>query len=289
MRIRTVKPEFWRSEDIAALSIEDRLLFIGLWSYVDDSGIGVDRIAHICADLFAPDLEIDPPEVFARVTGGLQRLADRGMVVRYEAESRPFLYITNWKAHQRIDRPSKQRYPLPDMGKHGNPRTLHEDSASHPVNASPGTGEQRNRGTGEQGTEDQIKDLRTGSAVERVIDAEVIEDGPKTKAEPNRFEEFWTAYPRKVGKQKAVAKYKAAWNRSAQQEIIDGAHRLANDPNLPEQTFVPHATTWLERNGWEDEALPMRFRTSSDERLAVGMELAARAASRPKMINPFEN
>ena len=33
MRIRSIKPEFWRSDDITALSLEDRLLFIGLWSY----------------------------------------------------------------------------------------------------------------------------------------------------------------------------------------------------------------------------------------------------------------
>lgn len=131
--------------------------------------------------------------------------------------------------------------------------------------------------------------MPTGSAVARVIEAEVIEDEPKPKAEPNRFEEFWETYPRKVGKQKAIAKFKAAAKRATAQQIIDGARRLANDPNLPEQTYIPHPTTWLERNGWEDEALPQRFRTSSDERMAVGMELAARAASRPKMINPFEN
>lgn len=29
MRIRSTKPEFWRSDDIAALALEDRLLFIG--------------------------------------------------------------------------------------------------------------------------------------------------------------------------------------------------------------------------------------------------------------------
>jgi hypothetical protein len=29
MRIRSIKPEFWRSDDIARLSWDDRLLFIG--------------------------------------------------------------------------------------------------------------------------------------------------------------------------------------------------------------------------------------------------------------------
>ena len=33
MRIRSIKREFWRSQDISRLEIEDRLLFIGLWSF----------------------------------------------------------------------------------------------------------------------------------------------------------------------------------------------------------------------------------------------------------------
>ena len=66
MRIRSIKPEFWRSPDISDLAIEDRLLFIGLWSYVDDNGVGQDRVSTICADLFADDLSRDPREGFRR-------------------------------------------------------------------------------------------------------------------------------------------------------------------------------------------------------------------------------
>lgn len=284
MRIRSIKPEFWRSTDISGLAIEDRLLFIGIWSYVDDNGVGFDKLSAITADLFADDLEEDPQGTFARVSRGLANLSASGRILRYTVENTKYLSVVNWSKHQRIDRPGKARHPQYS----GDPDAIRESVASLPVNVSPGAVDQ---GTGEQGirgTEDQNKDLRTGSAVERVIEAEVIEDEPKSSAEANRFEEFWDAYPRKVGKQKCIAKYKAARNRATQQEIIDGAHRLANDPNLPEQTYVPHPTTWLERNGWQDEPLPMRFRTSSDERMAVGMELASRAASRPKMINPFE-
>ena len=89
MRIRTIKTEFWRSDDIAALALEDRLLFIGLWSYVDDSGIGIDKVAHICADLFAADLSESPTEVLARVQGGLSRLRDQGLIVRYVVDGKP--------------------------------------------------------------------------------------------------------------------------------------------------------------------------------------------------------
>lgn len=75
----------------------------------------------------------------------------------------------------------------------------------------------------------------------------------------DRFDEFWDAYPRKVGKKKARAKFAAAIKAAGDaQRVIDGALRLAADPNLPEKQFIPHPTTWLERGGWDDEPLPSR-------------------------------
>ena len=151
MRIRSIKPEFWRSEDIADLTVEDRLLFIGLWSYVDDNGVGIDRLADVCADLFALDLERDPPETFARVSRGLQNLSEAGRIVRYTVEGKSYLHITNWSKHQRIDKPNKARYPHPDAEN----ATIREEVATpsrHPRETSARSHrlEQGNRGTEEQ-------------------------------------------------------------------------------------------------------------------------------------------
>nr|DAP66127.1 MAG TPA: putative replisome organizer protein [Caudoviricetes sp.] len=78
----------------------------------------------------------------------------------------------------------------------------------------------------------------------------------------DRFDEFWDAYPRKVGKKKARTKFAAAVKAAGDaQRVIDGALRLAADPNLPEKQFIPHPTTWLERGGWDDEPLPDRTPT----------------------------
>ena len=37
-RIRTIKPEFWTSEQIVECSPIARLLFIGMWNFCDDGG-----------------------------------------------------------------------------------------------------------------------------------------------------------------------------------------------------------------------------------------------------------
>ncbi|WP_280246004.1 hypothetical protein [Nocardia abscessus] len=147
MRIRSIKPEFWRSDDIDALDWHHRLVFIGLWSYVDDNGVGVDKLASICADLFAGDLERDPRETFARVSEALQTFAERGLIQRYSVDSRAYLFITGWKTHQRIDKPGKPRYPLPTSENAVIRETLAAPSRDSRETVAPGTEEQGNRGT----------------------------------------------------------------------------------------------------------------------------------------------
>ena len=150
MRIRSIKPEFWRSDDITVLDPLDRLLFIGMWSYVDDNGVGLDKLASIAADLFAGDLERDSSETFARVSRGLQNLSEAGRIVRYIVDGKAFLYITNWERHQRIDKPNRERYPLPTCEDAEIRDTLATPSRQSRETPAPGTGEQGNRGTGEQ-------------------------------------------------------------------------------------------------------------------------------------------
>lgn len=111
MRIRTIKPRFWRSYDITALPVDVRLLFVGLWSYVDDNGVGVDDYREITADLFA--LEDDQEAIRSFVREGLATLSRRLLVVRYKVEQTPLIFITTWDLHQKVDRPNKPRYPRP--------------------------------------------------------------------------------------------------------------------------------------------------------------------------------
>ena len=109
MRIRSIKPEFWRSRDIANLNWDARLVFIGLWSYVDDNGVGKDIDYDIIGDLFAADLIKDPRETVARVSRALASLSEAGLIYRYEFDGTPYLEIATWSRHQRIDKPGKPR------------------------------------------------------------------------------------------------------------------------------------------------------------------------------------
>lgn len=113
MRIRSTKPEFWRSETIALLDWDTRLVLKGLESYVDDNGVGKDSVVLICADVFPHDLANDP-ETIARVSRALASLADANLVVCYKINGHRLIYVRRWKFIQRVDRPNKGRFPRPD-------------------------------------------------------------------------------------------------------------------------------------------------------------------------------
>ena len=264
MRIRSTKPEFWKSRRIASVDWDARLVLKGLESYVDDNGVGVDDIELIVSDVFPRDMFTSPRETVARVSAAISTLEQAGLVWRYEGNGDRLLYIAFWEDIQRIDRPGKGRNPRPDGTWNYRDSEIRESVASPRESVATGTGEQGNRGTGEEHTCSPA----TPSS-ERALD---------------RFEEFWSHYPRKVGKQKARAKFQAACKRAEPQQVIDGAERLAHDPNLPEERFIPHPTTWLERDGWEDGPLPERVTNRSAERARSGWQ-AMSGTSAPR--NPW--
>ena len=226
MRIRSIKPEFWRSRSISSLAIEDRLLFVGLWSYVDDNGVGIDRLSTVAADLFADDVESDPRETFARVSRGLANLSDAGRIIRYTVENRDLLAIVNWDEHQRIDKPAKARYPLPTRDDAVIRDTLATPSRDLRETPATGTGEQGNRGTGEQ----------TRSA----------------DAEP-AFEAWWKLYPRKVGKGQARKAYTSALKKADADTLADSAEAYGQKVIGTDPRFIAHPATWLNGERWLDE------------------------------------
>lgn len=223
MRIRSIKPEFWRSDDIDRLDWATRLLFIGLWSYVDDNGVGRDRESDIAADLFSGDLSRDPRDTLATVSGGLQKLFEAGLIERYTVDGRHFLHITSWTKHQRIDKPNKQRYPLPTCEDASPRETLAEPSRESRETPATGAVEQGSRGT-------------------VLMSDESDADDP--------FTDFWRQYPRKEAKAAA----RKAWDKATQTtdvgDILDGltAYAFSDDPK-----YRPLPASWLNGKRWEDE------------------------------------
>jgi hypothetical protein len=238
VRIRSTKPEFWRSRTVASVDWDARLVLKGLESYVDDNGVGKDDVELIVSDLFPRDLAREGSRVLARVSEAIGSLLQAGLVWRYEVDGQPLLYVSSWDSIQRVDKPQAGRFPRPDGTMNYKESVIRESVASprEPSRAlAPGTGEQGNRGTGEKDS-----------------------SSPAPRATARAFDAFWEHYPRKVGKDAARRAFDKAARRVGAEPVILGAKRFAADPNLPEKQFIPHPATWLGRGGWEDEPLPPR-------------------------------
>ncbi|TQN27492.1 hypothetical protein FHX37_4212 [Haloactinospora alba] len=74
--------------------------------------------------------------------------------------------------------------------------------------------------------------------------------------DPPRFSEFWSAYPRRVGKGQARKAFRAATAKVDPDTIISAAATLAQQRTGADPKYTPYPATWLNREGWLDEPDP---------------------------------
>jgi hypothetical protein len=238
MRIRSIRPEFWSSEDIAALDWHTRLIYIGLWSYVDDNGVGRDNELLITAALFP--LSEDSRGDSRRVAAGIRDLAAAGQIARYAVDGKRYLHVVSWTKHQRTDNAGKHRYPLPTC----------DDAVPAPVSEvdSPRSAASRGDsllGEGEKG--------RRGEGLKTCPPAP-----PSGSADdPIGFPEFWFTWPGTQSKADAKRAYAKALRKCPRHELLEAAVRFRDDPNRTAKN-TPYAATWLNAERWEDGPLPDR-------------------------------
>lgn len=112
-RKRMIHPEFFLSDDVAALSVPARLTFIGLWCYFDDDGRGKDSAAAVRAAVWGMDAGITVPTV----ADLLDEIEVVGALCRYEIDDERFMHSPTWDKWQRISHPADPRIPpCPDHG-----------------------------------------------------------------------------------------------------------------------------------------------------------------------------
>ncbi|SED52029.1 hypothetical protein SAMN04490240_4095 [Rhodococcus pyridinivorans] len=158
-RIRTVKPEFFRSPSTAKASFPARILFEAMWCWADDFGIGETNLYGLLGFAFCDEDQITVSELQSL----LSEVHYAYDVTFYEVDGRQFFAIPTWDNHQKTQRRAGRRNPNPDhpnarpdlrfqgsKEKRGTSESTQGSSERTQGNSFPGTGEQGNRGTGEQ-------------------------------------------------------------------------------------------------------------------------------------------
>ena len=107
-RIRTIQPHFARSPSMSRVGREARLLFVLLWTLVDDEGrcqAGLDDLARV---LYPSDS--DAPMC---LLSWLDELEREDCIERYTTHGVDYLRIVHWHKHQRIYHPTPSQLPPP--------------------------------------------------------------------------------------------------------------------------------------------------------------------------------
>jgi hypothetical protein len=202
MRARNIKPGLWKDEDLAALPVEARYLFPGLWCMADCKGRLEDRPRLIKSELFPFDDAVGA----AKVHHLLQLLHDAEFITRYEVAGRQYIQVINFERHQNPHKQEKAKgsqIPDPPMVDVRQKKTEVVPLNSDVVPIK--TEEHRNLTESLGMIPDSLLLIPdplipdTGNTNPRV--RVFSEPTPKPAERPSqRFEEFWERYPVKEGR-----------------------------------------------------------------------------------------
>lgn len=259
-RIRTIKPEFWSSEQVMECQPLTRLLFIGIWNFCDDGGNHPDSEKTIKARVFPGD-EIGSSSIRRM----LDELSSNGLLAFYEHSGKRYLHVCGWE-HQKIDKPtirhpefvkslvvssppllgvgtddSQRPGPASDSVGESSPNTrppFDEDSENPPLGLDPGREGMGNRKGEEQDQEhvhrrdappdDATLDSQAGAngQEQRAPDQPAPVD-PKSKRniKPatdllDGFDQFYRLYPRRQKRPSAESAWKKLKPDAALREIV---------------------------------------------------------------------
>jgi hypothetical protein len=77
----------------------------------------------------------------------------------------------------------------------------------------------------------------------------------KSKNETKEFEQFWLAYPKKVGKKAARKAWEKAKDKPNMVDILHAIDRTKNSEQWTKEhgQFIPNPSTWLNEGRWADQ------------------------------------
>ncbi len=270
-RTRSIKPGFFDNDIIGDLPPLTRLLFIGLWCIADREGRLQDRPRRIKKALLGYD-DVDADGVDKM----LQALHDAGFIYRYTVDGEQYIHVVNFSKHQNphikekpseIPPPPSESLTVEMAGGAGSEKPVHhsttpddtedeqstiqapdlhqtntEQAAPITVNLSPYTGNLSPTTGNPQGGETEGPGGKPSE--------------PKKPILERRFEEFWKAYPKKVGKKAAESSWKKI---KPDAELHDRIMTAIGRARVTEQwqreggRYIPNPATWLNQGRWDDE------------------------------------
>lgn len=235
-RIRTIKPEFFSDEDIALLEPLDRLAFLGLLCYADKAG----RLEYRPVRLATMILPYEQDGFAAR----LRHLVDANFLIMYDNGGRRYLQIRTFQCHQRPHHTEPEsKIPSADSS---------SSSVVQPLDNGDTTEETLSKNGLERYTTVVSRGGKEGKGMEGNGKGE---RQSRTTSSLDGFNDFWSRYPRKIGKgaaEHAWARLGVPDRKAVMERLVAFSGEWSGRPTEDRQ-FCPHPATWLNQRRWEDE------------------------------------
>lgn len=122
-RIRSIKPDFWTDEKVVELSPFARLLFIGLWNFVDDEGRMTYSPLSIKLKILPAD-SLNVSELLGEIRG-------KSLITVYAVDGIEYLQVNGFSTHQKIDKRTASKLPPPPNSPEKLPRKGREGKGSY--------------------------------------------------------------------------------------------------------------------------------------------------------------
>lgn len=224
-RIRTIKPEFWKHEDLSELPPETHMLAAALLNYADDEGYFNANPKLIQAECCP--LRDDS----TTVRRSIELLSSIGYIRLFEgADGKSYGHVVKFAIHQRVDRPKESKIKELELSTN-NRRTIDEQSSLE------GKGK-------EQGKEEERK-------------------GKDRSQMLAWFESLWDSfssdYGEKGSKKTAQTQFeKINPDQQLFDEIMNGLSAQIRQKQMQQSAGAfcapfQHVERWLKNRRWEDE------------------------------------
>ena len=205
-RIRYLKPDFFKDEDLATLPYEVRLFFAGLWNFADKAGRLEDRPLRLKAEIFPYD-NVDIEKCLVLLSKP-KNGSGKPFIQRYEVDRDKYIQIVNWEKHQK-------------------PHHTEQDSRFPPAPPM-----EKGMEKGMEKQDEASSGLRNGVATVK-------------KPLFFSFDEIYLKYPNTVGRKEALRHFKASVKTEKDFQDIQIALKNYLVSERVSKGFIMNASTWF--------------------------------------------
>lgn len=242
--------------------MEARLLFVAMWCWADDYGVGETNLLGLRAFAFPEE----DPYLSKEIPCLCKEVADAYGVRFYRVGRRAYYQILSWDSHQKTQRRAKDKNPhyddpdaqVDERFHRQQGTSVHEQGSSAQVQGKciDGNGNGNGRGKGNGTTSPPAASPPPARDTTEPGTFPILSKLPKANgryAYPAPFSEWWKAYPKhKNGSmQDAYTEWQKAVKRIAPDDLLRLTTAYAGNPGVSSVDYCPDAHRWLKTARWE--------------------------------------